>query len=136
MKKIVLVIALAVGLIFVGSQAAEASQSQQPASVVHHSPVLHHHHAAHKISTGGCGFLRECIYFGQTETDYLGDMSITAIAGIICWISAGAACVVGGALAVGLVKYVDSHGYCPNSRPRLRIDIFPDPGGNAQCVGY
>ena len=140
----VLLGALVLGLIgaTVPAMATAAPPSASPTATVTHraapTKAVHARVAVDPPGTsnmtfGGCGFLQKCVYFNKTEQKYIGIASIAGIVAMICAATAGVGCVV--AVVIGAVasKYVDDHGLCPSSKPRLRVKIFPTVG-SATCV--
>lgn len=87
-----------------------------------------------RVSVGGCGWLKVCIYFGKQEQSYIGVAGIAAITVFICGATGLLACSVASGIATAAGRYVDRNGLCPSSRPRLRVTILPAVG-DTQCVG-
>ena len=85
-----------------------------------------------QISTGGCGFLSVCIYLNRNEQKYAGESSVALVAALIC--TTAVACAASAAIATAVIRYVDRHGICPSSRPRLRVRVFPSFTGDPTCV--
>lgn len=85
-----------------------------------------------QISTGGCGFLSVCIYLNRNEQKYAGESSVALVAALIC--TTAIACAASAAIATAVIRYVDRHGICPSSRPRLRVRVFPSFTGDPTCV--
>lgn len=83
------------------------------------------------ISVGGCGFLKNCIYFNQQDQRAIIAGGIAAATGLVCLIS-GPACVVAGVVAAVAFVYLSSRGICSNNR-RLRVRWFPNVG-DPTCV--
>jgi len=93
--------------------------------------VGHEAPGEHQVSTGGCGFLQVCLYFNRTEQKWIGGASVSAVAALVC--SSAVGCAAAGAIAYAVVKYVDKHGICPRSRPRLRVKVFPTAHFEPSC---
>jgi hypothetical protein len=88
--------------------------------------------ASQRASAGGCGFLQVCLFFNKSEQTYIAGASIAGISALVC--STGVGCGVAAAVAFALGKYVDSHGVCPKSKPRLQVKVFPTAHFDPVCV--
>lgn len=84
-----------------------------------------------QISAGGCGFLKNCIYFNQKDQRAIIAGGAAAIVGAVCF-GGPAICAVAGVIAAVAFVYLGNNGLCSGTR-RLRVQWFPYVG-NARCV--
>jgi hypothetical protein len=85
-----------------------------------------------RVTTDGCGFLQLCLFFSRSEQRWIGGATVSAVAALVC--SSGLACGISAAVAYTVIRYIDSHGICPTSRPRLRVKVFPTLSPTSSCV--
>jgi hypothetical protein len=81
-----------------------------------------------QFSEGGCGFLQRCVYFNRTEQQYLISGSKWIVQAALCAASIGLGCVAAGLLVEIAAQWLlNRGGICPTSRPKLRVQWFPNP---------
>jgi hypothetical protein len=81
-----------------------------------------------QFSEGGCGFFQRCVYFNRTEQQYLISGSKWIVQAALCAASIGLGCVAAGLIVEIAAQWLLSRGgICPTSRPKLRVQWFPNP---------
>jgi hypothetical protein len=81
-----------------------------------------------QFSEGGCGFLQRCIYLNRTEQTYLVTGSKWVVQYALCSASLGLGCAFAGLLVELAAQWINDHGgICPTSKPKLRVQYFPNP---------
>jgi hypothetical protein len=150
-----LVVALALGTASPARAAAAVHSSDRSAAVqvqrTHHAPAAsrpaatphardhakpyrpHVNYMGHDYCGGWLQGPAWCLTFNKIEAGYIAAVSLATAAAFIC---AGTALITCGAavgIAAAIQHYVDRHGVCPKSRPKMRVEYFPFPGA-VSCV--
>jgi hypothetical protein len=74
-----------------------------------------------------------CLTFNRIEAGYISAVSLATATAFICAGTALITCGIAAGIAAAIQRYVDRHGVCPSSRPKMRVEYFPSPG-RVECV--